>query len=244
MYIKTAVTGGTFFFIVTTILISLSSVVSAQEGSSALSAKQRAIVPIAALTAKGDQEHLTGALTEGLEAGLSVNEIKEILVQMYAYAGFPRSLNGINTFMALMDERGKKGIKDISGEEATPIPANKSRERLGHETREKLTGVRPVAGYAKFVPVIDTFLKEHLFADIFGRGVLDYKSREIATVSAIAAIGNAGAQLRSHMNVAMNTGVTESQLEDLVSVLRVKVGEKEADDAGSQLNRIKGPRTK
>ncbi|WP_270553272.1 hypothetical protein [Cloacibacillus evryensis] len=41
MYIKTAVTGGTFFFIVTTILISLSSVVSAQEGSSALSAKGR-----------------------------------------------------------------------------------------------------------------------------------------------------------------------------------------------------------
>ena len=62
MYIKTAVTGGTFFFIVTTILISLSSVVSAQEGSSALSAKQRAIVPIAALTAKGDQEHLTLSL--------------------------------------------------------------------------------------------------------------------------------------------------------------------------------------
>jgi 4-carboxymuconolactone decarboxylase len=32
---------------------------------------------------------------------LTVNEIKEILVQMYAYAGFPRSLNGINAFMAV-----------------------------------------------------------------------------------------------------------------------------------------------
>lgn len=58
----------------------------------ALSAKQRSIIPIAAFTATGDQERLRTALTEGLEAGLTVNEIKEILVQMYAYAGFPRSL--------------------------------------------------------------------------------------------------------------------------------------------------------
>ncbi|KJS29540.1 MAG: hypothetical protein VR64_20520 [Desulfatitalea sp. BRH_c12] len=39
------------------------------------------------------------ALNQGLDAGLTVNEIKEILVQLYAYAGFPRSLNAIGTFM-------------------------------------------------------------------------------------------------------------------------------------------------
>ena len=71
----------------------------------ALSAKQRGIIPIAAFTATGEQEKLKTALAEGLEAGLTVNEIKEILVQMYAYAGFPRSLSGIQTFMAVMDER-------------------------------------------------------------------------------------------------------------------------------------------
>src|ERR687894_3028808 len=71
----------------------------------ALSAKQRSIIPIAAFTANGDMEKLRTALNEGLDAGLTVNEIKEILVQIYAYAGFPRSLNGINTFMAVMDER-------------------------------------------------------------------------------------------------------------------------------------------
>ena len=66
----------------------------------ALSAKQRGIIPIAAFTAAGDQERLRTALTEGLEAGLTVNEIKEILVQMYAYAGFPRSLSVNQTFKA------------------------------------------------------------------------------------------------------------------------------------------------
>lgn len=60
-----------------------------------LNAKQEKIIPIAALTAKGDLDKLKTALNEGLDTGLTVNEIKEILVQMYAHAGFPRSLNGI-----------------------------------------------------------------------------------------------------------------------------------------------------
>jgi 4-carboxymuconolactone decarboxylase len=49
-----------------------------------MNAKQKAIVPIAAFTAKGDLDKLKTALNEGLDAGLTVNEIKEILVQMYA----------------------------------------------------------------------------------------------------------------------------------------------------------------
>src|SRR5262245_57686648 len=81
----------------------------------ALSAKQHSIIPIAAFTTNGDLEQLGPALHAGLDAGLTVNEIKEILVQMYAYAGFPRSLNGITTFMAVMDEWHAKGITDEMG---------------------------------------------------------------------------------------------------------------------------------
>ena len=94
------------------------------DANQALSAKQQRIIPIAAFTANGDVDKLRPALHEGLEAGLTVNEIKEILVQMYAYAGFPRSLNGITAFMAVMDERHAKGIKDEMGKEASPLPAD------------------------------------------------------------------------------------------------------------------------
>ena len=65
-----------------------------------LNARQRGIVAIAAFTANGDMEKLKPALHAGLEAGLTVNEIKEVLVQLYAYTGFPRSLNGIGAFIA------------------------------------------------------------------------------------------------------------------------------------------------
>src|SRR3954463_3395865 len=76
-----------------------------------LNAKQRGIVPIAAFAAGGNLAELKVALNEGLDAGLTVNEIKEVLVQLYAYAGFPRSLNGLSTLMAVLEERGKNGIK-------------------------------------------------------------------------------------------------------------------------------------
>jgi hypothetical protein len=74
-----------------------------------------------------------------------VNEIKEILIQMYAYAGFPRSLNGIDNFMGVLEERKQKGIKDEPGKEPGPMPANKSSIELGTEIQTRLVG-KPVAG--------------------------------------------------------------------------------------------------
>ena len=93
-----------------------------------LDARQRGIVAIAAFTANGDMEKLKPALHAGLEAGLTVNEIKEVLVQLYAYTGFPRSLNGIGAFMAVMDERKARGIRDEEGREPGPLPANLDRD--------------------------------------------------------------------------------------------------------------------
>ena len=52
-----------------------------------LNTKQEKIVTIAAFTANGNLQKLNTALSDGLDAGLTINEIKEILVQMYAYAG-------------------------------------------------------------------------------------------------------------------------------------------------------------
>ena len=212
--------------------------------SEGLSARQKGIVPIAAFTASGDLEKLKSALNEGLDAGLTVNEIKEILVHLYAYAGFPRSLNSISTFMAVMDERQKKGIKDEMGREASPLPANKSSIELGTEIQTRLVG-RPVTGAIyTFAPAIDQFLKGHLFGDIFGRDTLDFQSREIATIAALANMTGVNSQLQSHFNVGLNVGLTEAQMRSLVSVLEAKVGKKEADNANEILSKVLSGRSK
>jgi 4-carboxymuconolactone decarboxylase len=212
-----------------------------------LNAKQQCFVPIAAFTANGDIEKLKMALNEGLDAGLPVNEIKEILVQMYAYAGFPRSLNAIHAFMAVMDGRQAKGIKDEVGKEASPLPADMNKDEYGAKVRAKLAGqevIPPPSGYQLFTPVIDTFLKEHLFADIFARDNLDYQSRELATIAALASMTGTGGQLRFHLGAALNTGLTEAQMKDFIFVLKSKVGKKEAESASEILTEVLTKRAK
>lgn len=60
-----------------------------QTVSYTLSARQQAIPLIAASMASSQMDKLNAALNQGLDAGLTINETKEILVQLYAYTGFP-----------------------------------------------------------------------------------------------------------------------------------------------------------
>lgn len=227
--------GSGWFVAVVSALLLLVGTVSGKQAmndTQTLTAKQRSIIPIAAFTASGEIDRLKAALVDGLEAGLTVNEVNEILVQMYAYAGFPRSLNGIHAFMSVLDERKADGIDDEVGRGASPIPADLNKDEYGAKVRASLAGldhIPPPADWQEFAPIIDVFLKEHLFADIFVRDVLDFQSRELATVSALANMSGTEGQLRFHLGAAMNTGFTEAQMKAFVAVLESEVGDQQAE---------------
>ncbi|MBE8726021.1 carboxymuconolactone decarboxylase family protein [Flavobacterium hungaricum] len=196
-----------------------------------LSRQQQAIVKIGALTAKGDLVKLKTELNQGLDAGLTVNQIKETLVHLYAYCGFPRSIRGLQTFMAVLEERKAKGITDTIGAEASPIKDERSKYDRGKAVLAELTKTSkdgPKTGYSAFAPEIDVFLKEHLFADIFERDVLTYSERELVTVSVIASIGEAEPMLQSHLNICLNVGLTPKQLQEFVEIIKTTIGAKEA----------------
>ena len=190
----------------------------------ALTDKQRNLAAISVYTAKGDQVNLSTALNDGLDAGLTVNEIKEVLIHLYAYTGFPRSLNGLSTFQSVLENRKQKGIVDELGREATSLPADKTSEELGSEILVQLVGTSEASGARQFAPVVDTLLKAHLFGDLFGRDVLNFQSREIATISALASMQGTGSQLGSHLRIARNIGLTDDQLKEIAFVIAVKAG--------------------
>jgi 4-carboxymuconolactone decarboxylase len=211
-----------------------------------LDAKQQSIVTISALTAVGDLENLQRALNGGLDSGLTVNEVKDVLVQMYAYCGFPRSLNGINAFMPVLEERKKRGTTDVEGKMATPITDGDKYER-GRKTLEKLTGQpqsKPAKGFGEFSPAIDRYLKEHLFADIFDSDVLTYQQRELATISALAAMPGVEPQLEAHLSMGMNTGLTENQLREVFDLIERNVGKQQAEAARKSLVKVTAARQK
>lgn len=183
----------------------------------ALSPKERQIAAISAHTARGDMDGLKTALAAGLDAGLSLNEIREVLVQMYAYCGFPRSLNALSSLMELSKERAARGINDREGAEAGAPPAGRSIE-FGTENQTKLCGA-PVKGELfQFAPAIDEFLKAHLFGDIFGRDNLDWKTRELATIAALASMKGTESQLNSHIRIGKYNGLTDEQVDAILNI--------------------------
>ncbi len=181
-----------------------------------LSKKQKSIVMISSYTASGDLENLEKSLNTGLDDGLTVNEIKEILVQMYAYCGFPRSLNGLNTFKKVVDSR--KG--DKLGKEGKVLPKDTDKFAYGDNVQYELTGNHLKGGIFDFAPAIDQYLKEHLFADIFARGVLTYQEREIATISALSSISGLEPQLNSHIQIGKNTGLSDAQVNEILDLTK------------------------
>lgn len=190
-----------------------------------LTPRQEQIVAISALTADGNWTQLEQALQKGLDSGLTQNEIKEILLQLYAYVGFPKSLNSINHLSSVLTERRAKGMNDVSGTEPDTLPSTADKYAYGKKTVETLFGPeKGKAPYAVTVPATDTFLKEHLFADIFGRGVLSYEDRELATISALAATGNVQPMLKAHMTGGMNVGLSKAQLEQALDIIETYSG--------------------
>lgn len=209
--------------------------------NSELNSKEKSIITISSYTAQGKLTELKKALNTGLDSGLSINEIKEMLVHSYAYCGFPRSIRGLQTFMEVVEERKTKGIKDTQGAEASPIADDETKYERGKKILGELSGMpQPdkLSGYSAFAPSIDIFLKEHLFADIFERDVLTFKQRELVTISIITAIGDANPMLQSHLGISLNVGWSPEQLNEFVKTITPTISQEKSTAAEALLKEV------
>ncbi|VVO74351.1 carboxymuconolactone decarboxylase family protein [Pseudomonas fluorescens] len=205
-----------------------------------LTAKQQAIAPIAASMAIGDMPRLHDALNRGLDAGLTISESKEILIQLYAYAGFPRSLNALSLLMKVLQEREARGVHDEPGREPGLVPSGRALLDLGTDNQTRLVGTQVTGALFEFAPGIDQFLKGHLFGDIFARDNLDWASRELATVGALAALPGVEPQLESHLKISMNVGITTQQLHLVASELNARGELDAAERIQTALEKLSG----
>ncbi|MBR4459899.1 MAG: carboxymuconolactone decarboxylase family protein [Paludibacteraceae bacterium] len=171
---------------------------------------------IACHEAKGDLMALESAVHNGLEAELTVSQIKEALSQLYAYTGFPRSLNALGVLQRVIGDRQAKGVKVIMGDDASPLSDDYDALKEGTRVQTELTG-KPFD--YDFAPATDYYLKAHLFGDIFARDNLTYADRELVTVSALSGLEGVDPQLKAHIAGARNMGLTEEQLQGIVVAL-------------------------
>lgn len=207
-----------------------------------LSQKQLSLIPIAAFNATGNLEQLKPALIKGLENGLTVNEIKQVFAHQYAYAGFPRALNGTLTFKSLLEERQKQGIKDLQGALPSTLPRGTDYYQLGIEQLADLNNTsieessKPLV--ENFSPTMDYALKAHLFGYLFSQDNLSPLEREIVVVSTLSAMGDVNAQLRSHLRITRNLGVDTTQMQKIISTLQQAVGRDLANNTQDVLQQL------
>jgi len=194
-----------------------------------LELKSKEIAVVAALTAMGNAEpqlkvHIHGALN----VGCNIAEIQEVILQMSAYSGFPSAINAMLALKEVLANRKAQGENDIKGIiQPSPIPKNTSRYQFGVDNIKTLNPNQAEVleqTFKDISPDMAKFVIEYGFSDIFSRPALDIKYREIATIGALTAIGTAAAQLKFHIKAAINIGVSQIEIREIMILMSVYSG--------------------
>ncbi|MGZ8995841.1 MAG: carboxymuconolactone decarboxylase family protein [Rhodospirillales bacterium] len=99
-------------------------------------------------------------------------------------------------------ERGKRRLSEIDGE----------------------AGDKVIAALADIAPDFAAYLFEFPFGDIYSRPGLDLRAREIATIAALTALGNASPQLKVHIEAGLNVGLSRNEITEIIMQMAVYAG--------------------
>jgi 4-carboxymuconolactone decarboxylase len=195
----------------------------------ALDLKSKEIGVVAALTAMGNATpQLKVHINAALNVGCNIAEVHEVILQMSAYSGFPTSINGMLALKEVLNERQSAGIKDESGIiQSSEIPEGRTRYEAGKEQLSKLNENQAAILEQTFKdtsPDLARFVVEYGFADISARPALGLKHREIATIAALTAIGNASSQLKFHIKAGLKIGLTQEEIQEIMILMSVYSG--------------------
>lgn len=105
--------------------------------------------------------------------------------------------------------------------------ANNERYERGWRKLQEIdgeAGTRVVEALAGIAPDFARYLIEFPFGDIYSRPGLDLKSREIAVVAALTALGNAAPQLKVHVHGALNVGCSAQEVVEVIMQMAVYAG--------------------
>ena len=184
--------------------------------SQTLTERQKGLAACACLMAQGDLERLEPAVRMALDSGVTINELKEAFSQLYAYTGFPRSLNALGVLSKVVENKKTNWQEGKPWKRPAEWDDAKKAYELGVKNQTQLSG-RPF-NY-EFCPQDDYYLKSHLFGDIFAGDQFTPADREIVTVAALSGLEGVAPQLAAHKQGAVNMGNSQKLVDELCSWL-------------------------
>ena len=198
------------------IVVIIAVLTMATMNAQTLTERQKGLAACACLIAQGDLERLEPAVRTALDNGVTINELKEAFSQLYAYTGFPRSLNALGVLSKVLENKqtnwqeGKPWTRPAEWDDA------KAAYELGKKNQIQLSGR---AFDYEFCPQDDYYLKSHLFGDIFAGDQLSHADREIVTVAALSGLEGVAPQLAAHKRGAVNMGNSQELVDELCAWL-------------------------
>ena len=181
-----------------------------------LTERQKGLAACACLMAQGNLERLEPAVRQALDNGVTINEVKEAFSQLYAYTGFPRSLNALGVLNKVLENRSKNWQEGKPWMRPAEWDNTRKAYELGTKNQTQLSG--SPFDYT-FCPQDDYYLKAHLFGDIFAGDQLSAADREIVTVAALSGLEGVAPQLTAHKKGAVNMGNPQELVDELCAWL-------------------------
>ena len=179
-----------------------------------LAPRDRSIVTVAALIARNQTVEMPYYINLALDNGVTPREISEIITHLAFYSGWGNAMSAV---AVTRDVFARRRIGDDQLAQVSP-------QLLPVDEKFEADRVARVGGqFGTVAPGVLQYTTDVLFRDLWLRPDLAPRDRSLVTVSSLIASGQ-GAQLSSHLNIAMNNGLTQAQASEALTHLAFYVG--------------------
>jgi 4-carboxymuconolactone decarboxylase len=177
-----------------------------------LTMEQRSLATISVITTLRRDDNLKGHVEAGLDVGLSAEQIVEIMLQLIFYTGAPIANTGLHVAYDVFKERGLQ-VEPQRVYDTTEDP--EALYQRGLATFRSIIGERPERDMDQVDEDWRRYLMEYLWGSVWTRPLLSQQQRMICVLSALTDIGTDNA-IRNHVGGALNLGLTEQQINEII----------------------------
>lgn len=179
-----------------------------------LNRRDRSLVTIAALIARGEAPALTYYADQALENGVKPSEISETITHLAYYSGWGKAMATVGPVSEAFAKRGI-GQDQLAAVESTSLPLDEEAEA------QRATTVGNQFG--SVAPGLVQYTTDYLFRDLWLRPDLAPRDRSLVTIAALISVGQVE-QITFHLNKALDNGLSEEQAAEVITHLAFYAG--------------------
>ena len=199
-----------------------------------LSRRDRSLVTVAVLIARGQATDLPHYMNLALDSGVTPRELSEAVTHLAFYSGWPNAMLAVSVAKDIFAQR-RIGPDQLPAASPRLLPQDEQAEA------NRLASVQQLLGTAS--PGLDQFTTDPLFRDVWLRPDLSPRDRSLVTITSLMANGQV-AQLAGHLNRALNNGLTPEQAGEVVTQIAFYAGWPNAFSAGPVVAEVLKSRAK